>query len=80
MNTDDQLRQVCSPTLVLLGEREVIYNPKTALKRALRLIPRVEGEIIPGAGHAVSIDQPEVVNRRILDFLAKNPAGVEGSG
>ena len=71
VNTDDQLRQIRASTLLLLGEREVIYNPKTALKRAKNLIPRIEADIIPGAGHALNLDQPEAVNQRILAFLAK---------
>jgi pimeloyl-ACP methyl ester carboxylesterase len=30
--------------------------------------------VIPNAGHAANIDQPEAFNRAILDFLAKVPA------
>ncbi len=69
--TDEQLRQIKAPTLLLLGEHEVIYNPQTALVRAQRLIPQLEAESILQAGHALNFDQPEIVNRRILEFLNK---------
>lgn len=76
VHTDDALRQLCASTLLLLGEYEVIYNPKSALRRAVKLIPRIEADIIPGAGHAVNIDQPEIVNQRILAFLQKDEEAV----
>jgi pimeloyl-ACP methyl ester carboxylesterase len=78
VNTDDELRQIRASTLLLLGEREVIYNPKTALKRAMNLIPHIEADIIPGAGHALNLDQPEMVNQRILEFLERNDISVGG--
>lgn len=69
--TDADLRRVQAPTLLLLGEREVIYAPNQALRRATRLIPAVEAILIPGAGHAVSLDQPDMVNQHVLRFLGQ---------
>jgi pimeloyl-ACP methyl ester carboxylesterase len=66
---DDELRQVKAPTLLLLGDREVIYDPRAALRRAARLIPQVETELIPGAGHALVFDAPERVSERMVAFL-----------
>ncbi|GAB4577586.1 MAG: enantioselective carboxylesterase CesB [Anaerolineales bacterium] len=68
---DDQLRQIRAPTLLLIGEQEVIYNYKAAIARAKKLIPNIETTIIPGAGHALNFDQPEIVNQHILAFLNK---------
>lgn len=67
--TDRELQQVQAETLLLLGEHEVIYNPQIALNRAVALIPNIEARIIPGAGHAVNIDQPELVTESIIGFL-----------
>jgi pimeloyl-ACP methyl ester carboxylesterase len=78
VNTDDELRHIQAPTLLLLGEHEVIYNPRTALKRAVSLIPRIEADIIPGVGHALNLDQPERVNQRIVEFLGKDDVAVDG--
>ena len=69
--TDEELRQVKTPTLLLLGEHEIIYDLQAALNRAVNLIAHIETAIIPGAGHALNIDQPDMVNSRILDFLEK---------
>ena len=68
--TDDELRQVKAPTLVLLGEREVIYDPRAALRRAETLMPNVVTALVPGAGHALVFDRPELINERLLAFLA----------
>jgi hypothetical protein len=37
--------------------------------RARKLIPNIQTAIIPGAGHALNFDQPELVNARLLEFL-----------
>lgn len=67
--SDTDLQQIKAPTLLLLGEREIIYDVNTALNRATNLIPDIETAVIPNAGHALSFDQPELVNQRILTFL-----------
>ncbi len=69
--SDDELRRINTPTLLLLGDNEIIYNPQAALKRATRLIPNIDAEIIPGVGHGLSQEQPELVNSRILEFLTE---------
>jgi pimeloyl-ACP methyl ester carboxylesterase len=68
--SDDELRSITTPTLLMMGEDEVIYNPDRAIERARRLIPNLQVEVIPDAGHAISIEQPEIVNEHILRFLA----------
>lgn len=72
--TDKELKQIELPTLLLIGDEERIYNPKKAVQRAQRLMPRLSAEIIPNMGHAMIMEQPEVINSRILVFLsAYNP-------
>ena len=53
----------------LLGEHDVIYSPEKAVARLKRVAPSVTAEIVPDAGHAVTVVEAEVVNRRILAFL-----------
>jgi pimeloyl-ACP methyl ester carboxylesterase len=67
--TDDELGKIKSPSLLLVGEHEVVYEPKKVLERAKRLIPKLETEIIRGGGHLFPVDQAEVTNSRILEFL-----------
>lgn len=57
-------------TLVLLIEdREVVYNDRAVVDRAVNLLPVIETDIIADAGHALNLDQPEVVSQRVLAFL-----------
>jgi pimeloyl-ACP methyl ester carboxylesterase len=67
--SDEELRQVHTPTLLLIGGRSVIYNPDRALRRATRLMPNLEAEIIPDASHALNAEKAEIVNEHILQFL-----------
>jgi pimeloyl-ACP methyl ester carboxylesterase len=68
---DDELCGLQVPTLLLIGEQEVIYNPPAALARARRLIPDFEGELIPRASHDLSFAQAETVNVRLLRFFGR---------
>ncbi|CEH28770.1 carboxylesterase [Aneurinibacillus migulanus] len=69
--TDDELKSVKVPILLLLGEHEVIYDPHSALHRASTLVPGIEAKIVKNAGHVLSMEQPEYVNERVLSFLSK---------
>jgi len=66
---DDELRSIEVPTLLLIGEQEKAYDAAAALKRAKRLVPNLEGELIPRASHDMSVGQHDIVDKRILDFL-----------
>jgi pimeloyl-ACP methyl ester carboxylesterase len=68
--SDEELRQISLPVLMLIGNQDRL-NPPRALERARQLIPHLEGAIIPQAGHFLSMEQPESVNARILQFLAE---------
>jgi pimeloyl-ACP methyl ester carboxylesterase len=66
---DEELRRVRSPTLVLIGRQEALYDPVLAVERATQLIPDVQAELIPRASHDLPISQADTVNERILSFL-----------
>lgn len=68
----DEFAQIKASVLLILGEKEVIYNNlKSALQTAQELIPGVEVEMIPDAHHVTAVAQPEKVNQRILKFFAE---------
>ncbi len=68
--TDDELRSLRTPTLLLVGDREVIYRDRTAvLDRARRLVPTLEAEWVPDAAHVPTMERPDLVNDRVLAFL-----------
>jgi pimeloyl-ACP methyl ester carboxylesterase len=70
MFTDTELAGIKSDTLVLIGEAELLYDPRFALARALRLIPGAAGELVPNCSHLLIMERPDVVDRAILAFLA----------
>ncbi len=67
--TDNELQSIKAPTLFLVGENEKLYPAKKAVERLNTLAPQIQTEIIPNAGHDLTIVQAELVNRRVLDFL-----------
>ena len=73
--SDEELRNLRVPTLLLIGGREVIYDPAAALARAQRLMPAFEGALIPGCSHDMCFRRYRLVDERILEFLkATGPA------
>ena len=70
MFSDDELRSVRVPTLLLIGDRDPIYDPAAALDRARRLLPDFEGTLVPGSGHMMSFSRAAEVDARVLAFLA----------
>jgi pimeloyl-ACP methyl ester carboxylesterase len=71
---DADLASITCPTLVLLGDREMIYDAERAADRAWRLLPDREVAVIPGVGHLLGMQDPVRVNAWIRAFLrAKAP-------
>ncbi|WP_048110011.1 alpha/beta fold hydrolase [Methanosarcina barkeri] len=64
-----ELRGINVPTLFIVGENEVIYDPLAAIEKVNQLIPNVETKLVPNASHFVSMEQPALVNNHILKFL-----------
>jgi pimeloyl-ACP methyl ester carboxylesterase len=66
---DREWQSLSMPVLFLVGENEKIYSAGKAWKRLHAVAPQIRAEIIPGAGHDLTIAQPEMVNRKVLEFL-----------
>lgn len=60
--------------MFLADEHETIYAADKAVRRLTRVAPHVKEGIVPGAGHALTVVQAEMVSRIILDFLTEEPA------
>jgi pimeloyl-ACP methyl ester carboxylesterase len=69
--SDAELRAMHVPTLLLMGEDEVIYDPAAALERARRLVPDFRGELVPSSHHDMCFSQHAVVDARVLEFLSE---------
>jgi pimeloyl-ACP methyl ester carboxylesterase len=74
----EQLAAIQAPTLLLLGDREQLYDPRRAMARADRHIPRLESVLISNAGHTLNLERPDDVNTAILRFLLRPQAARPG--
>jgi pimeloyl-ACP methyl ester carboxylesterase len=70
--SDEDLRTMKVPTLLLIGNHEVISDPVKALERARRLVPDFEGDLVPGCRHDMCSSKHQIVDARVLTFLKKN--------
>lgn len=73
--SDDDLAAFRGPLQVVLGERSTTSDPRRTRDRLATVLPQTPLTVIPGAGHVVSTDDPEAVNRLVLDFIARVEAG-----
>jgi pimeloyl-ACP methyl ester carboxylesterase len=65
-----RLGEIHVPTLVITSELDGTVSPKTQ-RILVERIPNARQGVIPGAGHAVTAEQPEAFNRAMIDFLAE---------
>lgn len=66
---DDRLRDIDTPTLLLLGENTILFDPHQVAERARRLIDDVTVDITPDAGHGLAYQYPERITPLILGFI-----------
>jgi len=63
------LATVRVPTLVLVGEEDVLTPPADSEAMAAA-IPGARLEVVPRAGHLANLERPDAVNAALLAFLA----------
>lgn len=68
VNTLDRLHELDMPTLVIVGSEDG-GTPPTMAREIATAIPGARLEVIPDASHLSNIEQAEVFNRLLLDFL-----------
>lgn len=65
----DELSRLAVPTLLITGdEDERCLDTNLMLKRT---IPSAVLAVLPGTGHACNLEEPDLFNRLLLDFLAR---------
>ncbi len=64
------------PLLLMVGEADTTGNIRKIAPRWAAREPHCRFEIIPGAGHMANLDNPGVVNRLLLEFLAEHAVAV----
>jgi pimeloyl-ACP methyl ester carboxylesterase len=75
-----ELKAIRTPTLLLIGAQERLYEALPTLKRALQRMPGLSGAIVPNAGHLAAMTHPDEVNERIIQFLGRSAAATTASG
>jgi 3-oxoadipate enol-lactonase len=65
----ERLGEIRVPTLVLIGDQDVSAMQAIAEKLAAT-IPGARKVVLPNAAHVPNMEQPEVFNRLVLDFLS----------
>jgi len=63
-----KLAKISVPTLVLVGDLDAL-TPLPTQKSLAQAIPGARLEIIPNSGHVPIIEQPEIWNRLVGDFI-----------
>jgi pimeloyl-ACP methyl ester carboxylesterase len=63
-----------TPTLVLVGEDDILTPPRYARGVAAAL-PRGEVAVVPASGHACFLETPKPVVERVLRFVSRHPLG-----
>ncbi|MEV7673818.1 alpha/beta fold hydrolase [Streptomyces sp. NPDC000963] len=66
------LGRVRAPTLVVVGDDDMMTLEHTAA--LYRALPEALLAVVPGASHLVPLEQPALVNRMVLDHLARDAA------
>ena len=65
--TDEQMRSIQVPTLVLAGDRDIL-SPEHAV-RAYRLLPHGQLAILPGVDHMTIVGRADLLTPIVLSFL-----------
>jgi pimeloyl-ACP methyl ester carboxylesterase len=70
---EGELARLEVPTLIMTGdEDEPCLEPAIFLKRTIRAAGLV---VFPNSGHAINLEEPDLFNRSVLDFLTAVDAG-----
>ena len=70
--SDEELGKLKTPTLLLYGDKEVIYDTDKAIERAVKHMKNIKVKIIPNANHITAASNAKVTNEIILRFFENN--------
>lgn len=67
----EEFQHFHTPTLLIIGDKEVIYPAHKAVANAKKVIPHLETCVIPGASHSLTIEHAGDINELTQLFLQK---------
>ncbi len=63
----DKIKTITAPTLIMTGDEDFpCLEPAILLKRTIQSSALV---VLPNAGHAINLEEPDLFNRHVEDFL-----------
>jgi pimeloyl-ACP methyl ester carboxylesterase len=65
---EESLRQIKNETLIIWGKDDKLFSVESGIKAA-KLIPNAKFKVIQDSGHLSLIDQPQLFNEILLEFL-----------
>jgi pimeloyl-ACP methyl ester carboxylesterase len=74
--TQQLIPQLQMPTLLLWGAADNVIPPAWG-KQVAPLNPLVTLDIVPGVGHCLYDDEPDLINQHILNWLSEGDRGVQ---
>ncbi|WP_321538474.1 alpha/beta fold hydrolase [Flavobacterium piscinae] len=66
----EEIEKITIPVLIMIGDNDIV-NSQKSLEKGNELLPKGEMITIENAGHFLTIDQPEIVNQKMIEFLEK---------
>ena len=66
--TDAELAAVPVPVQLLLGGASAMNDASAVAERVRTVVPAWRVEVVPGTGHALPLEAPDLVVARVLDF------------
>ncbi|MGH7312321.1 MAG: alpha/beta fold hydrolase [Candidatus Rokuibacteriota bacterium] len=69
-DTLDRLAEIRCPTLVSVGEEDILVPPRFSQQLAAR-VPGARLDLVPGGGHVYFWERPDVFNSLCLDFFSR---------
>ncbi len=70
--SNDELRSLTAPVLLIEGDSEPMHDPKSSIARATAILSSVTTALLPATKHVAELECPERVNQLILDHLASD--------
>jgi pimeloyl-ACP methyl ester carboxylesterase len=69
--TAEEIARIKAPTLLIVGDRERIYQPRNVIAAAEKQMPAIRVAVIPEAHHIAAVAQPHRVSAQLTAFFLK---------
>ncbi|MDI1480431.1 alpha/beta hydrolase [Polyangium sp. y55x31] len=77
---DEELQALPRPTFLIVGENETIYSAKDAIARVKRVAPHIRTELVPEAGHDLTLAQADRFGEALISWLGEGRATATATG